>query len=163
MFRHILVGFALLLSVAACTQNAKPTAVDADNNQYFGEKITAIDAVAFSDLLRKMSSQDSLTTKVVGTVESVCQMKGCWMNIVAEGTGEEMFVKFKDYGFFMPKGISGRQVVMEGTAYREVTSVDELRHYAEDEGQSAEEIAKITEPQEELKFMANGVVLLAEK
>ena len=64
--------------------------------------------------------------------------------------------------FFMPKDIAGRKVVMEGKAYREITTVEELRHFAEDEGKSAEEIAAITEPLEELKFMATGVVLLDE-
>ena len=48
---------------------------------------------------------------------------------------------------------------MEGKAYREVTSVDELKHYAEDEGKTPEEIAAIVEPVEELKFMASGVIL----
>ncbi|MEN0048567.1 MAG: DUF4920 domain-containing protein, partial [Bacteroidota bacterium] len=71
--------------------------------------------------------------------------------------------KFKDYGFFVPKDISGRQVIMEGYAYREVTPVEELRHYAKDDGMSEEEIAAITEPEEEFKFMASGVILLEEK
>jgi hypothetical protein len=48
---------------------------------------------------------------------------------------------------------------MQGKAFKEVTSVDELRHYAEDAGDSKEEIAKITEPKTELKFEATGVVL----
>ncbi len=163
MTRYIILLVLAIASFAACKQAPVATEVDADNNQYFGAKITADNAVEYYDLVQKMSSADSIQTKVVGTVESVCQMKGCWMNIVSDKTGQEMFVKFKDYGFFMPKDISGRKVVMDGVAYREVTSVDELRHYAEDEGKSAEEIAKITEPEEELKFMASGVVLLAEK
>ena len=83
------------------------------------------------------------------------------MTIVSEEEGKpEMFVKFKDYGFFMPLDLAGSEVVMAGKAFREETSVDELRHYAEDEGQSAEEIAKITEPVEELKFLAYGVVVV---
>ena len=40
------------------------------------------------------------------------------------------------------------------------SSVDELRHNAEDEGLSKEEIAKITEPEEQYKFMASGVLLM---
>lgn len=163
MTKYIFLFVAGMLSFTACKQAAVPTAVDADNNQYFGAKITADSPMAFHDLVSKMGSVDSLSTKVTGTVESVCQMKGCWMNIVSDKTGEEMFVKFQDYGFFMPFDISGRKVVMEGMAFREVTPVDELQHYAEDEGKSPEEIAKITEPEEELKFMATGVVLLAEK
>ena len=81
------------------------------------------------------------------------------MNIVSDTdtTNTEMFVQFKDYGFFMPKDLSGKEVVMLGKAYREVTSVEDLKHFAEDEGKTKEEIAKITEPIKELKFMASGV------
>ena len=102
-----------------------------------------------------------MVVKVMGKVDAVCQAKGCWMNIASSTPGlDTMFVKFKDYGFFVPKHISGRTVVMQGKVFREVTSVDELRHYAEDEGLSEEEIAAISEPVEELKFMANGVLLM---
>ena len=71
-----------------------------------------------------------------------------------------MMVRFKDYGFFVPKDIAGRKVIITGKAYREVTPIEELRHYAEDAGKSKEEIAAITESKEELKFLATGVVLL---
>ena len=79
---------------------------------------------------------------------------------IAAGSDQTMMVKFKDYGFFMPKDISGREVVMNGKAYYQTTSVDELRHYAEDAGKSADEIAAITEPKRELRFLADGVQLL---
>ena len=84
------------------------------------------------------------------------------MNLVPDDGNEakSIFVKFKDYGFFMPLDLAGEKVVMEGVAYKELTSVDELKHYAEDEGLSQEEIDKITQPKEELKFMANGVIVL---
>lgn len=75
----------------------------------------------------------------------------------------QLFVKFKDYAYFMPKDLPGGQVVMKGKAYIEETSVDELRHYAEDDGKSPDEIAKIIEPKRELKFMADGVVVLDKK
>jgi hypothetical protein len=38
--------------------------------------------------------------------------------------------------------------------------VEDLRHYAEDEGKTPEEIAQITEPVVELKIMASGVKIL---
>ena len=170
-----LIRFIVLLLLAGglfyC--NSSKTSTDATTeeqvdetaaaDQHFGEKIDADGAIPYDDLLTKMKQSDSLAVKVVGTVESVCQAKGCWMNIVAEQPNQtEMFVKFKDYGFFVPKDISGRKVVMDGFAFREVTSVDELRHYAEDEGKSKEEIEAITEPVEELKFMASGVIVLEE-
>lgn len=127
----------------------------------FGQEINKNNAISYDEMVSKMAGADSLNTKVVGTVEGVCQAKGCWMNIVSDNPDQpSMFVKFKDYGFFMPKDIAGKQVIMEGYAFKEVTPVEELRHYAEDEGKSPAEIAAIVEPKEELKFLASGVLLL---
>ena len=135
----------------------------AQSSKYFGEKITADNAISYDILLEKMEKIDSLDSKVVGKVTEVCQKKGCWMSIASsDAEKQEMFVKFKDYGFFMPKDISGRKVIMDGYAFRTVTSVEELQHYAEDAGKSKEEIAAITEPEEELQFLASGVILLEE-
>lgn len=157
----VLVGFI------ACKPAAEPNQSDeameaTEGGKYdsFGEVITDEGAVGFTEMVGQMATVDTFEGKVLGTVESVCQAKGCWINIVADGTEEEMFVKFKDYGFFMPKDIAGKQVILRGQAYKEETSVEELRHYAEDEGKSAEEIAAITEPITELKFMADGVLLV---
>lgn len=168
--RSIVVFLAFaLISLSACNNKAQvdktASMKDAKTNvgKTFGEEITGDGAISYDELLNKIETSDSLAVKVEGKVEAVCQMKGCWMNIVSEDAEKaQMFVKFKDYGFFMPKDIAGRKVIMDGYAYKEVTSVDELRHYAEDEGKSKEEIEAITEPVEELKFMASGVLLLEE-
>lgn len=170
-FRNVVFMMAVGLAFWACNNKTqgttgavdmeKPPVEEAMAGDHFGEKINSEGALTYTEMLASLGKQDSLDVKVVGTVESVCQAKGCWMNIAASEDGQpEMFVKFKDYGFFVPKDISGKQVVMQGYAFREVTSVDELRHYAEDEGKSKEEIAAITEPVEELKFMASGVIVL---
>lgn len=153
--------FAFGLNFLSSCKNEAPAVVEEDGNQYFGEKINADGSISYDDLLVQLASQDSMEVKVSGTVESVCQSKGCWVNIVSTSNpaSETMFVKFKDYGFFLPKDCAGQEVVMEGKAYREVTSVEELRHYAEDEGKTPEEIEAITDPVEELKFMASGVIL----
>jgi len=155
--------FLAMTVLVSCKQNKVTTETQPDGTtvNYYGEKIEATGAITYDELLAKLETQETVENVTVkGKVNGVCQVKGCWMNIVSEDAGkEEMFVKFKDYGFFMPLDLTG-EVVMKGRAYKEETSVDELRHYAEDEGQSAEEIAKITEPAVELKFMADGVVKL---
>lgn len=164
MFR-IFVFLSLVFILFACnsapegkaqvTADGKVTAIS------FGEEIDQNDVISYDELISKMEGADSLGAKVVGVVESVCQAKGCWINIISENPEQpDMFVKFKDYGFFMPKDIAGKKVVMEGFAFKEVTPVEELRHYAEDEGKTKEEVAAITQPKEELKFLASGVLLL---
>lgn len=148
-----------VITVFACKQ--APAPVVEDGIQYFGEKIQADNFISFDEFVAEVKEKEEVNVKLKAKVESVCQAKGCWMNLVADDNDEGgVFVKFKDYGFFMPKDISGRYVVVEGRGYKEVTPVDELRHYAEDEGLSAEAIAAITEPKEEIKFMASGVALL---
>ena len=166
--KNIFLALISIFILTACGNTQTSNSTESSNaeatiasNQFFGEKITSDAALTFDDLLMKMDQLDSMETKVTGTVESVCKKKGCWVNIVSDD-GREMFVKFKDYGFFLPLDCEGRKVVMEGKAFREVTSVDELQHLAEDGGASKEEIEKITEPKEELKFMASGVILLAD-
>lgn len=136
----------------------------ANDGKTFGETVDAKGAVAYDELLPKIKAlkgADKIeNVKITGTVEAVCKAKGCWMNIQSQKGEPAMFVKFKDYAFFMPKDIAGKKVVMKGYAFKEVTDVETLRHFAADEGKSKEEIAKITKPKEEYKFMASGVLLL---
>lgn len=108
--------------------------------------------------MTSLGDKTSMETKVSGTVKGVCKVKGCWMTMTLPN-GEDMRVTFKDYGFFMPLDCEGNNAIIQGTVNKTITSVDDLRHYAKDGGASDEEIAKITEPKEELAFEAVGVIL----
>jgi len=94
--------------------------------------------------------------RISGEVTSVCQAKGCWMTL---GKSEPpVFVKFKDYAFFMPKDASGRMAIAEGVLTIKQETVEETKHYLEDAGK-AEEAAKVTEGRTVMQFMASGVAL----
>ncbi len=100
----------------------------------FGEKIIADDAIAASSMAahyKTMNTGDSINSKIIAEVNEVCQAKGCWMRLNLDDENEVM-VKFKDYGFFVPKDISGKKVIINGKAFVKEVSVDEQRHYAED-------------------------------
>ena len=73
--------------------------------------------------------------------------------------GEDMMVRFKDYGFFVPLNSENNEVVVRGKVKKSIIPVAELQHYAEDDGQTEEEIAAITEPEETYTFMADGVLM----
>ncbi|MBT8195608.1 MAG: DUF4920 domain-containing protein [Bacteroidia bacterium] len=125
----------------------------------FGEKITAEGAVTPADLLAAMEDKSEIEKiKVTGEVSAVCKKKGCWMKMNM-GDADDMRITFKDYGFFVPLDCDGKTAIMEGKAFIQETSVDDLRHYAEDAGKSKEEIAAITEPLRELTFEATGVII----
>lgn len=125
-----------------------------------GDSINPSGAIAANSLRAKLGHQSEMSVKVEGPITAACQKKGCWMTMDM-GDETEMLVRFKDYGFFVPVDCAGSTAVIEGVAKVETISVDELRHYAEDEGQTPEQIAQITEPEEKLTFEAFGVALKA--
>ncbi len=95
---------------------------------------------------------------ISGEIISVCPKKGCWMNVKVDT--DTIFVKFKDYGFFVPKtGIEGKQILMSGNIFRDTISVERLRHYAEDAKQTKQEIELITEPEYKINMIAEGVAI----
>ena len=123
-----------------------------------GEPITEQGAIPATELATKLESKEEMPAKVTGVVESVCKAAGCWMK-VKTADGQTMRVTFKDYGFFVPKDIAGKTVVLEGVAKVKTTSVAMLKHYAEDGGKSKEEIAKISAPEKAIGFVATGVIV----
>ena len=107
---------------------------------------------------KNLKPGDTIEVSFKTKVNSVCKNKGCWMTLDLPQE-EDVMVKFKDYGFFVPKDIEEKEVVVNGKAYVTEVSVDEQRHYAEDKGQSADEIAAITQPKRTLSFLADGVLI----
>jgi len=107
---------------------------------------------------KKFDDQD---IKLTGTVGGVCQQKGCWMTI---GTGEpgaaSVRVRFKDYGFFVPKDCLGKTAVVEGHFKLTTLSVAEAQHYADDAAKAGATPKKVAAPQATLALMATGVELL---
>jgi hypothetical protein len=95
---------------------------------------------------------------ITGTVEGVCQAKGCWATVKLPN-GETMTIKFKDYAFFLPKDCASQKITCHGKMFMKTTSVAELKHLAEDAGKSKKEIKKIKQPKQEFRFEADGVLL----
>ena len=128
----------------------------------YGAVITDDQAMTAGEIVEQyqgLKEGDTAAVKFAAPINAVCAAKGCWMRL---GAGdEEVFVKFKDYAFFVPTDTEGEAVV-QGKAYLEEVSVEELRHMAEDAGKTKDEIAEITAPKRELRFMADGVLIKTE-
>jgi len=165
MMKKLLFVAITLIVVVACkqnipdasTQNSKDTQTDFTS---FGDVINPDNVLSQEDMVanyQNLTPGDTLNVKFKAVVNSVCQSKGCWMR-VALGQ-EQAMVKFKDYGFFMPKDLAGQVVIMQGKAFVAEVSVDEQRHYAEDAGKTPEEVLAITEPKKTLSFESSGVLV----
>ncbi|MCI2228948.1 DUF4920 domain-containing protein [Polaribacter sp. MSW13] len=155
-----------LLIFASCKKEKATTSTEKTKKEViafdsFGDKISADKALTSEEMLAKFSTMkigDTLNVKFASSIKEVCSKKGCWMKLPLDKETETM-VRFKDYGFFMPLDSKDREVIVEGKAFVQETSVKELQHYAEDAGKTKEEIAKITEPKKEFAFVANGVLM----
>ena len=165
MYRfNVLLAFLFVLSISTAQENNGKSPIEAKDeisNDSFGKKIDASNAISDMAMFEKygqLVSTDTLATKFTAKVLEVCQSKGCWMRLELRN-GEEAMVKFKDYGFFVPKDIAGRKVVVNGNAFVNEMSIEEQKHYAKDGGKSDDEIAKITEPKKTYGFLADGVLL----
>lgn len=154
MKKIILSLSAFLLGAVVYAQEGQPY-----QGKTFGEGVKQGNVIPAAKMEASMGAEKTANMKISGEVSSVCKKKGCWITInMPDGT--PMRVTFKDYAFFMPMDIVGKQVVLDGIAKKQTISAERLRHYAEDAHRSAEEIAKITEPRKELAFEAKGVVIL---
>ncbi|MGV0925104.1 DUF4920 domain-containing protein [Empedobacter tilapiae] len=131
--------------------------------QVYGESFDIKNTLTKNELGKlydNMKNGDSLENiQFTSTIESVCKKKGCWMKVDLGKGEEQSFVRFKDYGFFMPLDGEKANVIVHGKAFVSEVSIEKLRHYAEDAGKSKEEIAKITKPQLQYNFEADGVYL----
>ena len=161
---NILVVFLVL--IVSCKNKQKPPEESENvqiekNYALFGKLIDYKGAIGSEDMLDQFQSlkeTDTLETKFSATVTDVCKSKGCWMKLNLKN-GEEVMVKFKDYGFFVPKDIEGREVVLNGIAFVDNMSVEDQRHYAKDAGKSQEDIRQIKEPKRTFEFEADGVLI----
>lgn len=151
--------FTLLLLTAACSSEQNTDYAAETEETVFGAPFTPASYFTVDELFPLITADESEPVQVKGEVVQVCQTKGCWLTLQ---TSDEKSVRvtFKDYEFFVPMDIAGREVMMEGVTWMEESSVEHQRHYLEDANASAEEIAAITEPKVSYYFEAAGVVLL---
>lgn len=154
-FKSFILGVAFsMLAVCAFAQEANKK-----ETKTFGEGVKMVNVKPVAKMEAAMGDKAAADMKITGEVVDVCKKKGCWMTLKMPD-GEPIRVTFKDYAFFMPMDIVGKKVALDGIAKKQTISVETLRHYAEDAHQSAEEVAKITDPKKELAFEAKGVVIL---
>lgn len=137
---------------------ARPASAQKDWTKYGKEfKIENVETMmSFEKLMKDKKEVNDVSLE--GYISQVCQAEGCWMKLKNDD-GEDVMVKFKDHSFFVPKDISGKAAIVKGKAVKRVITVQERRHMAEDAGKTSEEIAKITEPKEELRIEATGVMV----
>lgn len=166
MKKTLLFIFSTLIIVGCTTSETQEVETEIEEvteitYANFGAEVTpegAIDQVEMADLFKNLSAGDTIPVKFISNITQVCQKKGCWMKM--ELTEDEpVFVRFTDYGYFVPFNAGDHKAIVEGRAFLSIVTVDELKHYAKDAGDSQEEIDLITEPEISYAIQADGVLI----
>lgn len=141
---------------------AQPPNVPADKGANFGDKVSAENVITVEQLFSKMQTTKSAEKKmdvvVKGIVTDVCQKEGCWIKI--QSPDGKMMIRMKDHEFMVPVALNGKTVLIDGTAEEKITSVEQLKHFAEDAGKPKAEIDDIKEPKKEIVIQAKGVLVV---
>jgi len=150
--KRILLAAAVLASSFSINAQDAPSAKP---GVVFGEVTEKGTVVSANDVESKMVD-NKYEGKIKGKVVEVCKAMGCWAKLQKDD-GSTIMIKVKDHEFAMPEDIVGKIVLAEGSAQVKETSVNMLKHYAEDAGKSKEEIEKIKEPKKEVLMTVKGV------
>ncbi|WDF64119.1 DUF4920 domain-containing protein [Flavobacterium sp. KACC 22763] len=156
----LFVCFSALSFAQDAVEKAAPPKGEALVGDYYGENISnalVAKAITVEELGQDLKVVNKLENVAVkGEVLDVCPKRGCWVSVKTED-GTSFFVKMKDYAFFVPTALKGKNVILEGSVERKVTSVEELKHYAKDAKKTKSEIEAIKAPKEEIRFLASGI------
>ena len=158
--KYVIFGTFFLFSFISCYKNSKNSSLNV-NYASFGDSISIENVISKEEMLKKyatLKEGDTINIKFKSAIKEVCQKKGCWMTLQLD-EANQTFVKFKDYGFFVPMNAQEKDVVIDGKAFLSVESIADLKHYAKDAGKSQAEIDSITKPEISYSFMANGVLI----
>ena len=140
------------------TVSAEPVGEAAIVPGAYGANMEESSVMGTAEMISVVETSGTFTGKISGEIKEVCTKKGCWFTMDL-ANGEPMRVTFKDYGFFIPTNSQGFPIILEGVATLTETDVETLKHFAEDQGKSKEEVDAITAPKREITFEATGVMI----
>ena len=124
---------------------------------FYGSDFTTSAPHSLQVIVDNFGSFETKDIVIKAKVKKVCVKKGCWMTFHLPK--HSVRVKFKNYSFFVPLSLEGREVLVNGRMGRKKISIDDTKHYLEDASASKEKIAAVTHASYEYHFVASGVKL----
>jgi hypothetical protein len=167
------VGLLAGLSVATLADErpaTRPAAVEPAGWSAYGDPIEKQrETVSIEEVLADPEAFAGRELAITGIVTEVCKPRGCWVRLAGDAADADArfktaFVKFTctTEGRIVPLEAVGKEAYVLGQVIIEEVDEATARHYAEDAGESPEEIAKIVGPQKTVRVMTPGVMIKEE-
>lgn len=143
------LSLASALMLAADLKLGKPLAL---------KETTTIDAI-----YAKPDSFVGKPVQVKGKITEVCQMMGCWMNLVDDASGKAIRIKVNDGEIEFPKNGAGKMAIAEGTLTKlelsKERAIAEAKHEADEMGKKFD-AASVTGPVVRYQIRGTGAVVM---
>ena len=110
----------------------------ATDYQLYGSSVSKKSEVRIGQLLKEPAQYVDKLVKVVGLVNDVCPMKGCWVEVIENQGSERIRFKVQDDVVIFPVEAVGQEIIAEGILRRYELSQEQatrwLAHLAEEKG-----------------------------
>ena len=161
IMKHILplIFAGTLLFSCTTTPKTELKATGYIKGVVYGDSIKDENIIDLSSISTALGENDELDIKVKGKIDRVCSDNVCWLTMKLNN-GDNMKISFSDSVVVVPKEIKGKEVIIDGRAYKDTLSVEDLLTEAKTAGKSDAEIAKIRTPKVKILYKAKGLVVL---
>ena len=126
----LLFASATVAGEDAVIRLSEPVAVTEDYEDFGAAIENGSDALSLASVLEDAEAYLDKTILVKTRISQVCQKKGCFF--IAKDGDKLIRVAFRDYGFYVPTDVAGRQVTLLGQLVTRERSAEEIAHYLED-------------------------------
>lgn len=151
--------------VSTETEEIEEEIVMVEGYQYYGIKdMNSEGTVSVEEMKSIIDSTGSFSGKISTTLHGVCKKAGCWVTI-ENPNGDPIRVVFGEHDFFVPIDTpEGKEVIIEGMAMLDTTSIELQKHFLDDAVEAGETVTQeqydaITEPLVEISFNASGILI----
>ncbi len=136
-----------------------------DGYEFHGIKeLNAQGAVTVAEMQAKIAETGAFEGKISTSLTGVCKKAGCWVTI-DNPAGDPIRVVFGEHAFFVPTNTEvGREVILEGVAKIDTTTIALQKHFLDDAAEAGEEVSQeqydaITEDLVSVSFDATGILI----
>ncbi len=128
-----------------------------------GKPLTVKEPVSIEKIYADPGKFVGKTVAVKGKITEVCQMMGCWMNLVDSASGKSIRIKVNDGEIEFPKNGAGKMAIAEGTLTKielsKERAIADAKHEA-DEMNKKFDPKSVTGPVTRYQIRGSGAVVL---
>jgi hypothetical protein len=128
-----------------------------------GKPLTLKESTSVEKIYAEPEKFLNKTVQVKGKIVEVCQMMGCWMNLVDASSAKMIRIKVNDGEIEFPKNGSGKMALAEGTLVKielsKERAIADAKHEADEMGRKFDP-ASIKGPVTKYQIKGTGAVVL---